>query len=229
MANIYTLRDFDKGHHFGSMQEQKLEKSLHHSLKSIYELNNCNKTLQSKYLKQVKAFNRERKNTEFQKLYTHISQIIDESKQLQNENTNLTSQLTQSQIFQTEYKAKYLKSENKSKLVVGRNNEKNMQSEEQSSIIKSDNISAISKLIKNLSKYFIYKKSIDQTEKINDNISDHIDYKNILISEESMIQSYIPISKVDVENSTKLSDDINISRTNNNVFQRISNMASYFV
>ena len=116
MANIYTLRDFNKGHCLGSMREQELEESLHHSLKSISELNNCNEALQSKYLKQVKAFNRERKkwnrdslrySTEFQKLRTYTSQIINEGKQLQNENTNLTSQLTQSQIFQAEYKAKY--------------------------------------------------------------------------------------------------------------------------
>ncbi|CAG8793920.1 9127_t:CDS:1, partial [Dentiscutata erythropus] len=40
---------------------------------------------------------------------------------------------------------------------------------------------------------------------------------------------YIPTPKVDAENSTKLSDDINISGTNNNVFQGILDVAPYFV
>ena len=54
--------------------------------------------MQDKYIKQIKAFDRERKgwnrdslrnNTEIQKLRTHALQVINERKQLQNENTNL--------------------------------------------------------------------------------------------------------------------------------------------
>ncbi|CAG8611251.1 14432_t:CDS:2 [Cetraspora pellucida] len=258
MANVYTFQNI-KGHRLGSIREEELEKKIHNAIKSKAEINKL----------------------KIQKLHTHALQVINEHKQIQNENTNLISHNTQKDIFIAESKAenvtkskkikslefiikilesklslaqkdvisiqndslkkeseilslkskiieleqelalmvsklRYLKSENKSKLVVGGNNEKNMQSEEQSSIIKSGDISAISEPIKNLSKYFIRKKSMDQTEKIDSNISDHIDYENTPISEESMIQSYIPTPKVDAENSTKLSDDINISGTKNN-------------
>ena len=58
MANVHTLQDIssNKGYRLGSMREQELEETLHRSLKSISELNDCNKALQSKYLKRMKAF-----------------------------------------------------------------------------------------------------------------------------------------------------------------------------
>jgi len=61
MANVRTLQDINKEHRLGSMREQKLEESLHRSLKFISELNDCNEELQSKYSKRVKDFDRERK------------------------------------------------------------------------------------------------------------------------------------------------------------------------
>ncbi|KAF0532737.1 hypothetical protein F8M41_011026 [Gigaspora margarita] len=116
MANIHTLRDIssNKGYRLGSMREQELEETLHRSLKSISELNDSNESLQSQYLKRVKAFDREKKrwnrdslrnNTEIQKLRTHALQVINEHKQLQIENTNLISHNAQKDIFIAESKA----------------------------------------------------------------------------------------------------------------------------
>ena len=62
----------------------------------------------------MKAFDRERKgwnqdslrnNTEIQKLRTHALQVINEHKQLQNENINLISYNAQKDIFIAESKA----------------------------------------------------------------------------------------------------------------------------
>ncbi|CAG8516404.1 4899_t:CDS:1 [Paraglomus brasilianum] len=125
MANVHTLRDIssNKGYRLGSMREQELEETLHRSLKSISELNDCNEALQSKYLKRMKAFNREKKrwnqdslrnNTEIQKLRTHALQVINEHKQLQNENTNLISHNAQKDIFIAESKAEMLQNPRKS-------------------------------------------------------------------------------------------------------------------
>ncbi|CAH1766933.1 10673_t:CDS:1 [Entrophospora sp. SA101] len=116
MANVHTLQDIssNKGHRLGSMREQELEESLHHSLKSISELNDGNEALRSKYMKRVKAFDQEKKrwnqdslrnNTEIEKLRTHTLQVINEHEQLQNENTNLISHNAQKDIFIAESKA----------------------------------------------------------------------------------------------------------------------------
>ncbi|CAG8442694.1 12306_t:CDS:2 [Acaulospora morrowiae] len=69
-----------------SMRKQELEESLHHSLKSISELNDCNEVLQ-----QANEFDRERN--------THNCQIlqilyVNEVNRLKVDNTNLTSQIT---------------------------------------------------------------------------------------------------------------------------------------
>ncbi|CAH1770754.1 7358_t:CDS:2, partial [Entrophospora sp. SA101] len=104
----------NKGYRLGSMRERELEETLHRSLKSISELNDCNEGLQSNYSKRVKAFDREREewnrdslrnNTEIQKLRTHALQVINENKQLQNENTNLISCNAQKDISLAESKA----------------------------------------------------------------------------------------------------------------------------
>ncbi|RIB07775.1 hypothetical protein C2G38_2045714 [Gigaspora rosea] len=250
MANVHTLQNI-KGHRLGSMREQELEKKLYTALKSKTEVNNLSKKLQDKYSKQVKDFDRERKrwnrdllrySTEFQKLHTHTSQIIDEGKQLQNKNTNLSSQLTRSQISHAESKAKNvtkfkkirslesiikileteleqelastvselknLKSEAVSNPVVGGDDEKNVGSSSHCSAIersscqgkiKSGNISAVSK---DLSQYFGHRKNIDQAEKIDTIVPAYIN--NEITSS----------PKVDIENTTKISNKINISETN---------------
>ncbi|CAJ0858509.1 4947_t:CDS:2 [Entrophospora sp. SA101] len=251
MANVHTLRDIssNKGYHLGSMRERELEETLHRSLKSISELNDCNEGLQSNYLKRVKAFDRERKgwnwdslrnNTEIQKLCTHTLQVINENKQLQNENTNLISHNAQKDIFIAESKAEnvtkskkirslesmikilegklasaqkdvistqkdsvkkeseiltlkselaskvneleHLKSEAKSKPVIGGDDEKNTQSEEQSSITKSDDISTVL-----------------QNRQLGDS-SNH---------------------------DTHVIDEIDISKNNNNILQEIPNVTPY--
>ena len=78
MTNVCTLQNF-KGHRLGSMREQELEEKLYTAIKSKAEINNISKKLQDKYIKRVKAFDRERKgwnrdslrnNTEIQKLRT---------------------------------------------------------------------------------------------------------------------------------------------------------------
>ena len=113
MTNVYTLQNI-KGHRLGSIREQELENKIHDAIKSKAEINNLSEKLQDKYIKQIKAFDRERKrwnrdslrnNTEIQKLRTHALQVINEHKQLQNENTNLISHNAQKDIFIAESKA----------------------------------------------------------------------------------------------------------------------------
>ena len=86
MANVYTLQNI-KGHRLGSIREQELENKIHDAIKSKAEINNLSEKLQDKYIKQAKAFDRERKvwnrdslrnNTEIQKLRTHALQVINE-------------------------------------------------------------------------------------------------------------------------------------------------------
>ncbi|CAG8546408.1 3766_t:CDS:2, partial [Cetraspora pellucida] len=78
------------------------------------EINKLSEKLQNKYIKQMKAFDQKRKewnrdslrnNTEIQKLHIHTLQVINEHKQLQNENTNLISHNAQKDIFIAESKA----------------------------------------------------------------------------------------------------------------------------
>src|SRR6185369_6885746 len=102
-----------KGHRLGSIREEELKK-IHDAIKSKAEINKLSEKLQDKYIKRMKAFDRERKgwnrdslrnNTEIQKLRTHALQVINEHKQLQNENTNLISHNAQKDIFIAESKA----------------------------------------------------------------------------------------------------------------------------
>src|SRR6185312_17530880 len=98
MANIHKLQNI-KGNRLGSIREEELEKKIHDAIKSKAEINKLSEKLQDKYIKQMKAFDQERKrwnrdslqnNTEIQKLRSHALQVINEHKQLENENTNLT-------------------------------------------------------------------------------------------------------------------------------------------
>ncbi|CAG8482478.1 8461_t:CDS:2, partial [Cetraspora pellucida] len=75
LANVYTLQDIssNKGYHLGSMHEQELEETLHHSLKSISELNICNESLQARYLKQTKQLKIENTNLTFENICKDIS------------------------------------------------------------------------------------------------------------------------------------------------------------
>ncbi|CAJ0834792.1 3557_t:CDS:2, partial [Entrophospora sp. SA101] len=292
MTNVRTLRDINKGHRLGSMYEEELENKLYTALKSKTEVNDLSEKLQNKYSKQVKDFDRERKqwesafdnvNSDKQKLHTHASELIGETKRLKIENTNLTSEnickdlslaeskaenVTKSKkIKSLEFVIKILKSklssaqkdvisiqndsskkeseilslrskiaevehelaskvseldclklETISKPVVGGDVEKNMQSDEQSSITKSDDISAISEPIKNLSQYFIRNKNMDQVRKIDGNISDHTRHDGITEP-----------SKVDTEISSKINEETNINEISKDILlvQEIKNVTPH--
>ena len=272
-----------------------INEELHYGAKIISKLNACNKTLRGAQLKQNKKWDQERKqwdrerkqwesafsnvNGEKQKLYTHTSELINETKRLKIENADLTSKNIRKELSITESNAEnaikskkirslesiikileskltltqkdvisiqkdsskkeseilslkskiaelenikseleskvneleHLKSEAISKPVLGGNNEKNM--------TKSDDISAVlqsrplgdslnhdtyvsNEPSKNLSKYFVRGKSMDQTEKINNDIST---YTNDEITE---------LPKIDTEINPKVGDEISISETN---------------
>ncbi|CAG8663190.1 563_t:CDS:2 [Cetraspora pellucida] len=83
LANIHILQNI-KGHQLGSICEEELEKKIHDAIKFKAEINKLSEKLQDKYIKQMKAFDRERKgwnqnslrnNTEIQKLRTHALQM----------------------------------------------------------------------------------------------------------------------------------------------------------
>ncbi|CAJ0906474.1 8525_t:CDS:2 [Entrophospora sp. SA101] len=112
----------------------------------------------------------------------------------------------------------YLKSEAISNPVLGGDDEKNTLCEEQSSITKSDDISAISEPIKNLSQYFIRKKNMDQAGKIDGNISDHTRHDGITEP-----------SKVDTEISSKINEETNINEISKDILlvQEIKNVTPH--
>ncbi|CAG8655578.1 7282_t:CDS:1 [Paraglomus brasilianum] len=90
-----------------------------------------------------------------------------------------------------------MKSEDVSRSVIGGVDEKN--------ITKSDDISAVSEPNKNLSKYFIRGKNMDETKKINNNIPA---YTNNEITK---------LPKDDTEILSKVSDETNISETSKDI------------
>jgi len=109
-----------------------------------------------------------------------------------------------------------LKSEAISKPIVGGNVEKNMtKSDDISTVSDSSHLVSVSDN-KNLSKYFIRRKNIDQDEKI-DNIPTHT---NDEITE---------LPKIDTEINSKISDETSICETNKDIFptQEIKNVAPY--
>ncbi|RIB20010.1 hypothetical protein C2G38_2035592 [Gigaspora rosea] len=91
----------------------------------------------------------------------------------------------------------------------------------------SNDISAVNESSKNLSQYFIHRKSMDQARKINNIISDHTDDKSIA---EQWLKEPTPIPKfpkVDTEIIPKVSDEIDISKANNNIPQEIPKVTSF--
>ncbi|RIB29844.1 hypothetical protein C2G38_2154350 [Gigaspora rosea] len=223
-----------KGHRLGSIREEELEKKIHDAIKSKAEINKLSEKLQNKYIKQMKVFDQERKgwnknslrnNTEIQKLRTHALQVINEHKQIQNENTNLISHNAQKDIYIAESKAENVMKSKKIKslefmikiletelenieneLKLKANQLECLKSEailkpviggdDEKNITKSDNISLGST---DLSKYFIRGKNIDQTEKTDGNI---LTYTNDEITE---------LSKNDTETNSKVSNETSIS------------------
>jgi len=144
---------------------------------------------------------------------------------------SLKSKITELERMKDELSLKvseleHLKSENISEPTVGGDNEKNTQSNEQSSITKSDDISAVLEPIKNLSQYFIRKKNMDQAGKIDTIVLDHTDDKSTSIPEESVIRGYDSYPSVDTEIIPNVSDKIDISKTNNNILVQPENNMS---
>ncbi|CAJ0824224.1 828_t:CDS:2, partial [Entrophospora sp. SA101] len=136
---------------------------------------------------------------------------------------SLKSKITELERMKDELSLKvseleHLKSEDISEPTVGGDVEKNMQSDEQSSITKSDDISAISEPIKNLSQYFIRKKNMDQVRKIDGNISDHTRHDGITEP-----------SKVDTEISSKINEETNINEISKDILlvQEIKNVTPH--
>ncbi|CAH1768709.1 326_t:CDS:1 [Entrophospora sp. SA101] len=127
-----------------------------------------------------------------------------------------------------------LKSEAISVPMVGGNNEKNMQSREQSSISNSSNISAISELShlvsasgnKNLSKYFVCRKNMEETERIDNDISIQTSTFGTCSANDEITES----SKVDTEISPKINEGTNINKISEDIIpqsQEIPNMTPY--
>ncbi|RHZ80193.1 hypothetical protein Glove_139g146 [Diversispora epigaea] len=117
MTNVRTLRNINsKGYRLGSTREVELKEALRDSCitnsELIEDFRNYRKVYSefSKNIKQDKTqLQRDIKqsNKDKEKLSKHASQLIDEVKRLKVNNTNLTSQITQSQISRDEYKARY--------------------------------------------------------------------------------------------------------------------------
>nr|CAG8672598.1 4557_t:CDS:2 [Entrophospora candida] len=187
-------------------------------------------------------------NTEIQKLRTHDLKLIDEARRLQIENANKDISLAKSKA-ENDIKSKkirslesmikilegklssaqedssleskvneleHLKLEAISKPIVGGNNKKNTQSEEQSSITKSDDISTVlqNRPLGNSSNHDTYVSSEES------------EIRGYASSSKDLSQYFLP-RKNDTEIIPKVSDEIDISKTNNNTLQEIPNMTPY--
>ncbi|CAG8527704.1 460_t:CDS:2, partial [Acaulospora morrowiae] len=109
MANVHILRDINspKGYRLGSTRELELEEALHDSCITNSELIEDFKNYQkvysefSKNIKQDKAqlqLDLNQTNKDKEKLFKHSCQLFNKVKRLRVDNTNLTSQITRSQI-----------------------------------------------------------------------------------------------------------------------------------
>ncbi|CAG8592217.1 20676_t:CDS:2 [Cetraspora pellucida] len=222
MANVYTFQNI-KGYRLGSICEEKLEKKIHDAIKSKAEINKLSEKLQDKYIKQMKAFDRERKewnqdllrnNTEIQKLRTHTLQVINEHKQLQNENTNLISHNVQKDIFIAEFKAENI---TKSKKI------KSLESmikilESKLSSAQKDVISIQNDSSKKESKIMSLKSKIAELENIKSELKEAKprDYVSSKVNEFECLKSETiskPIVGGDNEKNITKSDNISLGST----------------
>ncbi|CAJ0826001.1 4233_t:CDS:1 [Entrophospora sp. SA101] len=92
------------------------------------------------------------------------------------------------------------------------------------SVSQSDDAIASDIPSRDLSQYFIREKSMDRAGKINTDIPDHTDDKSTSIPEEPVIRGSSP--SVDTEIISKVSDEIDISKTNNNILVQPENYMS---
>ncbi|RHZ67238.1 hypothetical protein Glove_302g49 [Diversispora epigaea] len=115
MTNVHTMRDINspKGYRLGKVElEEALCDSCITNSELIEDFKNYRKVYSefSKNIKQDKAqlqLDLNQSNKDKEKLSKHVYQLINEVKRLKVNNTNLTSQITQSQISRDEYKARY--------------------------------------------------------------------------------------------------------------------------
>ncbi|CAH1768623.1 14792_t:CDS:2 [Entrophospora sp. SA101] len=265
MAPIHTLNSGStvaenfqgRGYKLDSTRERELESERNELLiKTEFFANKCSDFRNAKVLAETRsdelAKELKSKNEKILRLRKKLNRITDaktrndsnmkqlkeEIKQLQSENTNLVSQGALKELSLTGYQTdelEHLKSEDISEPTVGGDNEKNTQSDEQSPITKSDDISAISEESvirgyaspsKNLSQYFIHKKNMDQAGKIDTIVPDHTDDKSTSIPEKSVIRGYDSYPSVDTEIIPNVSDKIDISKTNNNILVQPENNMS---
>ncbi|CAH1767777.1 15003_t:CDS:1, partial [Entrophospora sp. SA101] len=156
-----------------------------------------------------------------------VLSVQNDSLKKDSEILSLRSKIAELENIKSELESKVnelecLKSEVISIPVVGGNDEKNTLYEEQSSMTKSDDISAVIEPIKNLSQYFIRKKNMDQAGKIDGNISDHTRPLSASKRHDEITE---PL-KVDTEISSKINEETIISEISKDILpvQEIKNV-----
>ncbi|RIB02013.1 hypothetical protein C2G38_2229081 [Gigaspora rosea] len=203
MANVYTLQNI-KGHRLGSIHEEELEKKLHDAIKSKAEINKLNP-----------------------KLRIHTLQVINEHKQLQNENTNLISHNAPKDIFIAESKA-----ENITKFKKIRSLESMIKIlETELANIKSKLESKVNELecLKSeaISKPMI-GRDIEGQSPIELVIQGYASSSHLVtVSDNKNLSKYFICEKNNTGINPKISDKININKTNNSILQEILNMTPY--
>src|SRR6185312_10539087 len=99
MSRIHTLSDIGKGSKLGDIPSSRYPSNR-------IELENQLACANHKDNKRMQ-YDLNRSNKDKEKLFKHSCQLINEVKRLKVDNTNLTSQITRSQISRDEYKARY--------------------------------------------------------------------------------------------------------------------------
>jgi len=119
MPRIHTLSDIGKGSKLGDIPSSRypsnrieLENQLACANRDREIAIECGNRLSNKCSVLDKDNKRmqyylNRSNKDKEKLFKHSCQLVNEVKRLKVDNTNLTSQITQSQISRDEYKARY--------------------------------------------------------------------------------------------------------------------------
>ncbi|CAJ0911467.1 8611_t:CDS:2 [Entrophospora sp. SA101] len=185
---------------------------MHRILQSSSKLCEYNSMLRDKCIKQDEDFDQERNvwDRDRKKWSKKLGGVVAENQNLQFENASKAISLAESEakydIKLEEIKSlrnemellKASKSEDISGSIIGGDDKKN--------ISKSINISTVSDSNKNISKYFIRKKNMDQAGKIDGNISDHTRHDGITEP-----------SKVDTEISSKINEETNINEISKDI------------
>ncbi|CAJ0824824.1 17018_t:CDS:2 [Entrophospora sp. SA101] len=150
-------------------------------------------------------------------LETELSSTQNESKEITSlrsmkkilEDSELESKVNELERLKSEAKSKPVESESHCSAIIGGDDEKNTLCEKQSSMTKSDDISAVIEPSKDLSQYFLCRKKMDSIEKIDDGITEP--------------------SKVDTEISSKINEETNINEISKDILlvQEIKNVTPH--